>query len=222
MIHEFAVEPEVMATWSHFRVLWDDFGVSRGRLLVEFPKEWRKRVHDLTHELSPIKGYAIRSKLSDRDQRLHRLVGPGGRSFPHPTDWQRSAVENQVGSRPFRAIVVRKTPANRPDVLVADELERDVEPWKVSTQDGACPRTAHEMLHRVETLLRHSNELVLVDPHFDPLEPGSPSRLRTLLASDRRGRDWNCTQSGRTHTIRKCRRGTTKEVWSSVSLLGRN
>ena len=26
MIREFAIEPEVMATWQHFRELWDDFG----------------------------------------------------------------------------------------------------------------------------------------------------------------------------------------------------
>jgi hypothetical protein len=172
MIHEFAVEPEVMATWNHFRVLWDDFGVSRGRLLVEFPKEWRKRVHELAEHLSaPVKSHAIRSKLSDPAQRLHRLVGPGGRSFPHPSDWQRSALENQAGGRPFRAIVATHNPSNRPDVLVAEELERDVEPWRVNTQDDACPRRAHDMLLRVETLLRCSGELILVDPHFDPLEP---------------------------------------------------
>jgi len=172
MIHEFAVEPEVMATWSHFRVLWDDFGVSRGRLLVEFPKEWRRRVYDLARELSPpVRANAICSKLSDSAQRLQRLVGPGGRNFPHPTDWQRSAIENQADKRPFRAIVATRNLSNRPDVLVADELERDHELWRVSTQDDACPRIARDLLLRVETLLRCSDELILVDPHFDPLEP---------------------------------------------------
>lgn len=172
MIHEFAVEPEVMATWSHFRVLWDDFGVSRGRLLVKFPKEWRRRVYDLARELSPpVRANAICSKLSDSAQRLQRLVGPGGRNFPHPTDWQRSAIENQADKRPFRAIVATRNLSNRPDVLVADELERDHELWRVSTQDDACPRIARDLLLRVETLLRCSDELILVDPHFDPLEP---------------------------------------------------
>ncbi len=44
MIKEVAVEPEVMATWSHFRELWDDLGVSRGRLVAEYPPNWREEV----------------------------------------------------------------------------------------------------------------------------------------------------------------------------------
>jgi len=172
MIHEFAVEPEVMATWSHFRVLWEDFGVSRGRLLVEFPKEWRKRVYALAPELSPpVRANALCSKLGDPAQRLHRTVGPGGRAFVYPADWLRSAVGNQSTSRPFHAIVARSSSSGRPDVLAADELERDTEPWRVSTQDLNCPRTAVEMAARAGTLLRCSEELILVDPYFDPSEP---------------------------------------------------
>ena len=74
MIYEFAVEPEVMATWDYFRVLWDDFGVSRGRFLVEYPGSWRKQVYEMAERLcKPVQANSIRSKIS---QQRHRLVGP--------------------------------------------------------------------------------------------------------------------------------------------------
>src|SRR5438034_3211795 len=101
MIYEFAVEPEVMATWEHFRVLWDDVGVSRGRLLVEYRNSWRKQVYDLANRLSPpVRANAICSKLSDPNQR-HRLVGPSGRTFdPDPgRGWLNNAEAQQTGSQ---------------------------------------------------------------------------------------------------------------------------
>ena len=172
MIHEFAVEPEVMATWNHFRVLWEDFGVSQGRFLVEYPGNWRKRVYALAEKLSaPIRANAICSKLGDREQR-HRLAGARGRSFDESRGgWIENATANHGTDGAFRAIVARSHVAGRPDVIAADDLERDAPPWKVERQDKACPRHATEMCRRVGALLRHSQELVLVDRNFDACEP---------------------------------------------------
>src|ERR1041384_2261949 len=125
MIHEFAVEPVVMATWQHFRVLWDDFGVSRGRLLVEYPKSWRRQIYELAGQLSkPIRAHAIRTKLGDPNQR-HRLVGPSGLACDPGRGWLANAEGQQKGPQPFRAIVARNDPSGRDDVLQADEFERD-------------------------------------------------------------------------------------------------
>ncbi len=44
MIAECAVDPEVMAHWSHFQSLHGDFGVGQARVLCEFPKKWRRMV----------------------------------------------------------------------------------------------------------------------------------------------------------------------------------
>ncbi len=172
MIHEFAVEPEVMATWGHFRVLWDDFGASQGRFLVEYPGNWRKRVYELAGQLSaPVKANAICSRLSDPGQR-HRLVGPGGRTFdPQREGWIENALADHSSRGSFRAIVAHRGVEGRSDVIAAEDLERDARPWKVERQDKACPRCAREMYQRVGSLLCHSRELVLVDPHFDPSEP---------------------------------------------------
>jgi len=173
MIHEFAVEPEVMAMWDHFRVLWEDFGASQGRFLVEYPGNWRQRVYELAGKLSaPVRANAICSKLSNPLQRQHRLVRAGGRAFDERQGgWLENATANHGADGAFRAIVARQGLDGRDDVIAADELERDTHPWKVPRQDNACPRCAADMCQRVVTLLRHSRELVLVDRHFDPGEP---------------------------------------------------
>ncbi len=63
MIREFAIEPEVMATWQHFRELWDDFGASRGRLISEYPSDWRERVCRRAYEISCTKAASIAARL---------------------------------------------------------------------------------------------------------------------------------------------------------------
>ena len=167
MIHEFAVEPEVMATWDHFRVLWADFGVGKGRLLVEFPGSWRRRVYELAETLSsPVRAYTVRSRLADAAERRHRMVGPSGRDYDRERAWLNNAVAQQGSGQPFRAIVASRNPSGRADVLPAVEFDLEAEPWKVSTQVNDCPRVAAEMVARLATLLRHSEELVLVDRNF--------------------------------------------------------
>ncbi|HEY3853398.1 MAG TPA: hypothetical protein VGO67_03280 [Verrucomicrobiae bacterium] len=159
-----------MAKWEHFNALWSDFGVGCGRLLVEFPGDWRKQVITLADRtLGPVHAHSIKTKLSDQGLRLQKLTGPSGRAS-EGSAWQKKAVRQQDGDKPFRAIVVRTAHAGS-DVLVAGEFERDVEPWKVNRQDGACPRNAKEMLSRVKLLLRHSEKVKLVDRNFDPSEP---------------------------------------------------
>jgi hypothetical protein len=63
MIREFAIEPEVMATWQLFRELWPGLGVSRGRLVAEYPPDWRDRVCRLAYEVSSTKAASIAARL---------------------------------------------------------------------------------------------------------------------------------------------------------------
>ena len=91
MIHEFAVEPEVMATWQHFQSLWDDFGVGKGRLLVEYPGNWRRRIHELAPKLSaPVKANAISSKISAQ---RHKFIGARGRPYEPERLWLANAKD---------------------------------------------------------------------------------------------------------------------------------
>ncbi len=172
MIHEFAVEPEVMATWSHFQMLWADFSVSQGRFLVEYPGSWRKQVYTLAERLSaPARANSICSRLSAPAERTHRMVDPMGRAYDPQKSWVENATTDHRPNGCFRAVVVLEASPGSSQVISVGELERDREPWKVDRQDPNCPRMAEEMCRRVSPLLRHSSELVLVDRNFDHCEP---------------------------------------------------
>ena len=175
MIHEFAVEPEVMATWQHFQSLWDDFGVGKGRLLVEYPGNWRRRIHELAPKLSaPVKANAISSKISAQ---RHKFIGARGRPYEPERLWLANAKDQQASALPFRAIVAHSDALASADVLVAGDFDRDAEPWKVHTQ-LMCPRKAGEMVGAARPLLTTARELILVDPHFD----GNARRFTRTLA----------------------------------------
>lgn len=167
MIHEFAVEPEVVATWEHFRLIWPGIGAGEGRFLVEYPGKWRKRIYELADQLSkPVHAHSIKCKLGDPTLRRSKLVGAMGRDFDGG-DWLANAIRQQASERRFRAIVACANPAGHSDVLAAGEFDPDSEPWRVVTQE-AIHRNAQEMCAVAAPLLRHSEELVLVDRHFDP------------------------------------------------------
>jgi hypothetical protein len=58
MIKEFAVQPEVMASWQYFRLLWEDLGVAKGTLISRFPKTWNKQVCELSNSNYGVRDWA--------------------------------------------------------------------------------------------------------------------------------------------------------------------
>ena len=49
MLKEFALEPEALASWESFRYLIEKFGVSKGRVISRFPKQWKRLVYERQH-----------------------------------------------------------------------------------------------------------------------------------------------------------------------------
>lgn len=181
MIHEFAIEPEVAATWEHFRVFWPAIGVGEGRFLVEYPGKWRKRIYTLADQLSsPVRAHSIKCKLGDVALRRSKLVGANGREF-NGGNWLANAIQQQAGEKPFRAIVARTNATERSDILAAGEFDPDFEPWHVVTQ-RAVHRNTREMCAVAVPLLRHSEELVLVDRHFHPRLPRYRNPFEAFVA----------------------------------------
>jgi len=134
MIKEVAVEPEVMATWSHFRELWDDCGVSRGRLLSEFPPDWREIVCRKACETSATKAGGIMARLKPGPGQagVKRWI-PTNRAYDKGKDWLTNA-EKHDASRPFDVIVAKGNPRDKSRVLVAVEFATDQAPRKTNTQ----------------------------------------------------------------------------------------
>ncbi len=107
MIKEIAVEPEVMATWSHFRELWDDCGVSRGRLISEFPSDWRDIVCRRAYEVCSAKAASIAAKLKPPPgQSALRKWIRTNRAYDKGKDWLTNAEKHET-SHAFDVIVAR-------------------------------------------------------------------------------------------------------------------
>lgn len=74
MIREYAVEPRLLATWERFRYITEKFGVSEGRLISRYPKNWIKKVYDSLEENSEIKKSKIEVKLKEIKIKLMKRI----------------------------------------------------------------------------------------------------------------------------------------------------
>ena len=48
MLFEYAVEPDALARWNPLWQALDQFGISHGRIISQFPKHWQRLVYDAT------------------------------------------------------------------------------------------------------------------------------------------------------------------------------
>ena len=184
MFHEFAVQPEVMATWAHFRELFDDFGPSRGRFICEYPGKWRQMVYQLADDLSPsVRANAIKTKIS---QHRARLVPSQGRSFDPTASWPVNA-QARMRDQPFRAVIATENPSGSGHTLVAGDFDRGAEPWVCPSQ-RLVPRSGTALADCARLLVAQSNELIFVDPNFDPREPRFSNTFAAILARCSRAR----------------------------------
>jgi hypothetical protein len=185
MIGEFAIEPEVMATWQHFREIFDDLGVCHGRLAVIYPSDWTDRVRGLALTLSPpVRAAAIAERMR---QNPHRFIRTG-RAFDKGKDWLTNSERHLVQGG-FHAVVARKNPRDRSRVLVAGDFSRSQPPWHVPRQKKVA-RDAASFAECAALLLSSSEEIMLVDPNFDASEPRFKDPLMTFLGTRASGKSW--------------------------------
>jgi len=99
------------------------------------------------------------------------------------------ATSGNEPPRAFDAIIAPTNPRDRSRVLIAGEFPRHQAPWKVPRQ-CEVPRTAANLLACAKLLLESSEEILLVDQNFDPLEPRFKDPLATWLQSRATNRPW--------------------------------
>jgi hypothetical protein len=202
MIKEFAIEPKVIATWRHFQLLWNDFGVAKGRLISRFPKTWNRQVYELAQELNsnqPVHALSICERIR---QGATKII-PSRREFDPEASWLANAT-GQMKVRPFHAIVAQDNPTGHSSVLVADELDREHPLYRVET-DCKVPRTAEALAQCAALVLSVCEEVQFVDPHFDVFRRrfretfaeiltrcrAAPQRLRVCEIHTRRPADFD-------------------------------
>jgi hypothetical protein len=195
MLHEFALDPDVLTNWKDFRYFVDNFGVPHGRLISEFPKRWRAMVYEATKGCSEIDRKRIEESLKTIKPKLVRR----GRPYDGRVGWLENA-EAQHQLHTFHAIIAHSNPRGISEILLADDCHESSSALWCIRRSNSVPGSANELARQAAPLLEISNQIVFVDPYFNPhtsrfLEPlrrfiqsavsnGLPTRLEYHLRAD--------------------------------------
>jgi len=166
MIHEYALDPDLLANWQNFRYFIDNFGISKGRLIAKFPGKWERAVHDSIRASAcgDIEKARLQEKLRRLDKRVFRLRDCSG--WTNALDWlQNCLAEHQKSS--FTAIIASHPAKLNETVLDGHTLDSDLEPWKTDNTKN-IRRNGVEMAQHLKLFLQESTRLVFVDQYFDP------------------------------------------------------
>lgn len=176
MLHEYAVEPDCMGDWQTFRYLIEQFGVSRGRLVSNFPKEWFKKAWEACESFKPEQRWKAEIEL----RRIKQQASiKSGRNYNGAMGWQKNAL-TQHTINPFRAIIVKHPLETGEHILAADDITHTTPCWAVA-RERKVPRTVDELGSAVARLLRISNRILFVDKMFNPYNTTEFPRWRETL-----------------------------------------
>jgi hypothetical protein len=165
MLHEFAVEPDVLSNWGSFRYFADQFGVQHGRMISRFPKKWKRMVYNACSRCGEIERKRIEEGLENISSKLLRT----NRYYDADIPWLSNA-EAQNLVKPFHAIIAVSNPREVPEVLIAENITGATVLWNVK-RETCVFRNAIEMAQCVKPLFQACSEVLFIDPHFNPSKP---------------------------------------------------
>jgi hypothetical protein len=170
VIHAFALEPQLVATWGRreaFRFFHEKFGLGTPRVFLELQSinKWMKEVRSEANALG------LSELDMSRIEELHRLF----REHKHRRadavyDGLRPWLENaeaEYARRSFAAILATQNPRNHDAVLTDEQLGPGTARWTQSGGDFPA-RTADGIRLALAPMINNCKQLHLVDPHFGP------------------------------------------------------
>jgi hypothetical protein len=164
MIREYALEPELVATWGNrhdFRYFVEKFGVGQPRIVSRYPKPWKRLVWEAFHTDNELERKRIEVLLLRLgEQMIHR------RDYVWDPEhsWLKNA-QTEDARIPFHAILARANPAGHAKTVAVDRIDDSGVLW--ATPSGVTiVRSATEMTRAVETMLRVARTIIFVDPYF--------------------------------------------------------
>lgn len=184
MIHVFALEPELVATWGRreeFRFIHDKFGLGTPRVLLELPafSKWKRAVYNAASKL------ALSQEDMKRIEDLFRIFGEHKHRRENAVydgllSWLENA-EHEYARRAFAGILATRNPRSNDAVLVSEQLIATNARW--ACERGASPsRTPEALALALSAMLTNCRQLHLVDPHFGPENARHRKVLEALMA----------------------------------------
>ena len=170
MIHEYALEPELVASWHDlvkFQLFGKQFGFGAGRVVARYPKKWAKLVWDAFEA-----DFGQTASPVDRNRMgklLKQIIKPVVRRpdciWDIARDWLTNA-ESEHARKPFHAILARNNPRSNVNIMRESEILEDMAEGWDTPGTTIVPRNAEEMAKSVAPMLRCATKILFVDPNF--------------------------------------------------------
>src|SRR5262245_49855050 len=188
MIYEYALEPELVATWGNpkeGRYFVEKFGIGQPRVVSRYPKKWKRLVLEACqgNDVEKKRVEELVQRLGERMVRRHEYLWDLGHT------WFQNAKDEHERT-PFHAILARENPDGNASVLVGDELHDAMPLWAVP-HGVMVIRKAAEMAASVVAMLRIANVVLFVDPYFGPESLRHRRALEAFLGAAIHGRGTN-------------------------------
>lgn len=162
MLAEYALEPEAICRWESFRYFVDAFKMGAGRLIAEFPANWKRLVYDGLADCPDREKHRIIERLASIP--AHIFAPRPAASYDASKPWLENAEAEHKRLR-FWAILARDNPRTIPHVLETQGLSEGDERWDRS-HDRRVSRTPQELAGAVSLLLKIAEHVIFVDPYF--------------------------------------------------------
>lgn len=176
MIFEYALEPSLLADWNRFQRLVALFGMTKGRLISRYPRNWSRRVYDAAPS-----GTTEKTKIEIALQRIQGdLLLPRKHIWDEKLDWLRNAVAEH-GRSPFQAILAGCTHSY---AVVVDATDLDATDLPQLLRHGPSQihtRNAQELGRAVRPLLLLSKKVLIIEPNFTIKSPKFRGPLEAIL-----------------------------------------
>ncbi len=175
MIHEYALEPELVASWHdriRGRIFIDKFGPDTGRLVSRYPNKTKwadllRKAFEETFGGTPGEKETARGRIEELRKQF--MSPPAVKRSECVWDANRGWLvnaESEHTRKPFHAILARDNPhANVKIIVENDVIDRKATRWDTPIT-VTVKRAAEEMAKCVTPMLRCATKILFVDPNF--------------------------------------------------------
>ena len=232
MLYEYAIEPELVATWGDRRAgryFADKFGLGSPRIVSRYPKRWKKLVWNAWERLETGNNEIDHARMTELIEQLSEAMVRRTNAVGNPDEtWLNNTTEEHQRV-PFHAILARRNSTGHAGILAADDLDERTPLW-TAPRGVTISRNAAAIAGAVGNMLRIATDITFIDPYFAPhhrrfrnvMEAclkaclyervGDPPRIR-ILSSDKTGADQKAParrDSGRSESDDTPLEGTTR------------
>jgi hypothetical protein len=179
MISEYALEPEMVATWGdqlHYLLFINTFGNNKGRLVSRYPKKWAKKVWGAFDGSSLMERKRLEELLTLMQK---NMVKRKEIIWDENITWLDNAIQEHT-RYPFRAILARNNTENAPGILCEADLD-DSSPGWYCPNGKSVRRNVPEMVESVKSMLLCCRWVKFVDPYISPNRSDYRPPLKAFL-----------------------------------------